>query len=107
MAAPLMSGIVLHMSSPKRQKVLSPDELRGFRLMNARKALGLTQQQIADQLTVSRQTVVGWEKGAEIKEGRMDDVSRAYRASTGWIRYNAGDPPAALVGRSGLPLEAD
>lgn len=107
MTAPLMSGMDLHMSSPKRQKVLSPDELRGFRLMNARKALGLTQQQIADQLRVSRQTVVGWEKGAAIEEGRMDLVARAYRASKGWIRYNAGDPPPALVGRSGLPLETD
>jgi DNA-binding XRE family transcriptional regulator len=102
-----MSGIVLHMSSPKRQKSLSPDELRGFRLMNARKALGLTQQQVADKLGVSRQTVVGWEKGAEIDEGRMDDVSRAYRATRGWIRYNEGEGPRALVGRSGLPLESD
>ena len=75
--------------------------------MNARKALGLTQQQIADRLEVSRQTVVGWEKGAQIDESRMDDVSRAYRAAMGWIRYNEGDPPAALVGRSGLPLETD
>lgn len=107
MTTPLMSGIAGHMSSPKRQKVLTPDELRGFRLMNARKALGLTQRQIADQLGVSRQTVVGWEKGAEIEESRMDDVSRAYRASKGWIRYNAGDAPEALVGRSGLPLEFD
>lgn len=75
--------------------------------MIARKALGLTQQEIADQLEVSRQTVVGWEGGDQIRERRMDDVSRAYRASTGWIRYNAGDPPAALAGRSGLPLETD
>jgi DNA-binding XRE family transcriptional regulator len=75
--------------------------------MNARRALGLTQQEIADQLGVSRQTVVGWEKGAQIMEKRLDDVSRAYRASTEWIRYNAGEPPAALVGRSGLPLEHD
>lgn len=75
--------------------------------MNARKALRLTQQQIADQIGVSRQTVVGWEKGAEIDEANIDDVSRAYRASRGWIRYNEGDPPSALVGRSGLPLETD
>ena len=75
--------------------------------MNARKALDLTQQQIADRVGVSRQTVVGWEKGAEIREMRMDDVSRAYRASTGWIRYNAGDPPVALAARSGLPMEND
>lgn len=107
MTAPLMSGTALRMSSPKRQKVLSPEELRGFRLMNARKALGLTQQQIADRLGVSRQTVVGWESGREIDEARMDDVSRAYRASKGWIRYNEGDPPKALTGVSGLPLERD
>lgn len=107
MPTPLMSGSARLMSSPKRQKVLTPDELRGFRLMNARRALGLTQKEIADQLGVSRQTVVGWEKGAAIEEYRMDGVSRAYQASKGWIRYNAGDPPAALVGRSGLPLETD
>lgn len=75
--------------------------------MNARKALGLTQQQIADKLGVSRQTVVGWEKGDEINEARMDGVSRAYKASRGWIRYEEGDPPAALVGESGLPIEHD
>lgn len=75
--------------------------------MNARKALRLTQQQIATKLGVSRQAVIEWEKGGEIEESRMDDVARAYKASRGWIRYDEGEPPAALVGRSGLPLEND
>ena len=102
-----MSGMGLHMSRVKLQKILSAGELRGFRLMNARRALGLTQQQIADQVGVTRQSVIEWEKGGEIEESRMEAVSRAYRATRGWIRYEEGDPPAALTGRSGLPLETD
>lgn len=95
------------MSSPKRKNLLSAAELRGLRLLSARKLLRLSQQEMADKLGVTRQTIVGWEKGAEIDETRMNDVSRAYQASKGWIRYAEGDPPAGLVGRSGLPLEIE
>jgi transcriptional regulator with XRE-family HTH domain len=89
-----MSGIALRMSSPKRQKSLSAAELRGVRLKFARNLLGLSQAEVAARLGVSRQTVSGWENGAEIEEERMDDVSRVVGASRGWIRYAEGPPPA-------------
>lgn len=97
MTASLMSGTALHMSTPKRQKSLSPDELRGARLAAARRLTGLTQLQMADKLGVSRTTVTGWEGGSAIDEARMDDVSVAYRASKGWIRYAEGKPPEGLA----------
>lgn len=97
MTAPSMSGTVLHMSSPKRQKSLSAAELRGARLKSARNVLGLDQADMAKQLGVSRQTISGWENGAEIEEERMGDVSRAYAASKGWIRYGEGQPPEGLA----------
>lgn len=96
MTAPLMSGIVLHMSSPKRQISLSAAQLRGIRLKAARLLQGLSQDEIAKKLGVTRQTISGWENGAELEEERMDAVSKVYGASKGWIRYREGEPPAGL-----------
>lgn len=92
-----MSGIALHMSSPKRQKSLSAAQLRGIRLVAARKARGKGQQEIASELDVSRQTVSGWENGAEIEESRMEGVSRSYGATKSWIRYGEGAAPEGLT----------
>lgn len=102
MTAPLMSGIALHMSSPKRQKSSDVDEVRGARLVYARRLTKLSQKQIADAVGVARQSVIEWEKGGAIEEWRMDAVAAAYNASRGWIRYGEGDPPP---GGSGLPLD--
>lgn len=71
--------------------------------MAARRLTGLTQQEMADKLNVSRTTVTGWENGAEIEEGRMNDVSRAYGASRGWIRYAEGKPPEGLASFEATP----
>lgn len=97
-----MSGIGLRMSSPKRQKSISPAEARGVRLKSARLLLGLDQAEMAKRLGVSRQTVSGWENGAQIEEDRMEAVAHAYNAAKGWIRYGEGNPPGAL--RSAIPI---
>jgi transcriptional regulator with XRE-family HTH domain len=91
-----MSGSAIHMSSPKRQISLSAAQLRGIRLKAARLLQGLSQEELAKKLGVTRQTVSGWENGAEIEEERMDAVSKAYAASKGWLRYREGEPPAGL-----------
>jgi transcriptional regulator with XRE-family HTH domain len=36
-----------------------------------RKAQGMTQQRLAEQLGVSRRTVINWEAGGQINHGRM------------------------------------
>jgi transcriptional regulator with XRE-family HTH domain len=92
-----MSGNALHMSSPQRQKSLSEAKTRGVRLQVARKFAGLDQRQAAKKLGVSRQTVSGWENGAEIEEENLAAAATLYGASRGWIRYGEGDAPRGLL----------
>jgi antitoxin CcdA len=45
-------------------------------LKDARRRLGLTQQQVADELGVSRQAVTHWERGKPIDPDRLPRLSR-------------------------------
>lgn len=53
--------------------------VRGERLAKAREARGLTQEEVAKLLDVSKGTVGGWESGAhDIRTKRLPDVARVY-----------------------------
>lgn len=94
-----MSGIALHMSSPSLQKVTDEARARGARLAAARDLRGLDQAELAKKLKVSRQTISGWENGAEISEKWMVAIARVLKANRGWLRYGEGQPPEGLVAR--------
>lgn len=51
--------------------------MTGQRLQEARESAGLTQQQVADHLGVTRQTVVTWEGKAEVKRSKADRFLQA------------------------------
>ena len=52
----------------------------GARLQDARKAANLTQQQVADELTVARTTIVAIEKGERrIAAGELISLAQLYR----------------------------
>lgn len=85
------------MSRVTLKKSLDEAGARGIRLKSARLLMDLSQDEAAKRLGVSRQTVSGWENGAEIEEDRMAAVSRVYGARRGWLRYGEGDPPHGIV----------
>lgn len=96
-----MSPSALHMSRARLQKSLSDPKARGIRFRTARDLRGLSQEAAAKLLDVSRQTVSGWENGAEIEEENLAGASTLYRASRGWLRYGEGEPPAGLMEPAG------
>lgn len=68
----------------------------GKRVKDARTSLGLTQQQLADRVGVSRGAVSLWESGEirEIGAEHLMELARALRTSAEWLMYNGDKPPA-------------
>ena len=69
------------------------------RLKELRKALGLTQQQVADELHLSRGTIGGYEQGHRIPPSDVLVIlARLYRTTTDYLLGAADDPgrPPAL-----------
>jgi len=71
---------------------------RGVRLKAARELKGLSQEQAALELGVSRVSVSGWENGAPISEDRISGIAQLYGVGRAWIRYGEGVAPEGLAG---------
>ena len=58
----------------------------GHRLKAAREAKGLTQQQVAERLSVNRQTVSNWEnEGQSISQDHVINLARIYTCSLDYL----------------------
>ncbi len=104
-AAPLLDtrgnrvGVVIaalkaHPDEGTRRK---PDESRtsaeiGHRIAQARKEAGLTQQELADRLLVTRRSVQGYESGAVVPYRRLTALAEALGRSAAW--FLSGEPEA-------------
>jgi putative zinc finger/helix-turn-helix YgiT family protein len=66
-------------------RLLSPEQIRGNR-----KALALSQRELAERLGIAEETISRWETGALIQSRAMDNLLRIYFANA--------DVRAALVG---------
>lgn len=62
------------------------------RIKEVRKTLGLTQQAMADQLCLKRNTVGAYEIGAVIPSDRtISDICRIYNVDEVWLRTGVGE----------------
>lgn len=58
----------------------------GQRIAQKRKELGLTQEQLGEQLGVSRQAIYKWESDAALPEvEKLVALSRLFRVPVGWL----------------------
>jgi transcriptional regulator with XRE-family HTH domain len=57
----------------------------GWRVRERRKALGLSQEALARQLVVSKNTVARWESGAQPRGVRLSRLASALRVSADWL----------------------
>lgn len=64
-----------------------PDESVGSRLRDARRAVGLTQQKVADKLDVSRRAVSEWETNVRQPYSALPGLSALYGVSTSFLLY--------------------
>lgn len=78
--------------------MVTDEAARGVRLRASRLLIGLSQEEAAKELKVSRTTVSGWENGAAIDEENLEAAAKLYGVSRGWLRYGEGELPAGLTG---------
>lgn len=64
------------------------------RLIDLRKKRGLSQQEFAEKLNVTRQTVSKWESGATLPNGeRLIQLSKLYGVTVEYLMNGTGEPP--------------
>jgi len=68
----------------KTQESRSPTEI-GRRIAQARKEAGLTQQELADRLHVTRRSVQGYESGSVVPYKRLHTLADALGRPAGWF----------------------
>lgn len=74
----------------------STQEQVGIRLRDARKAAGLTQQQVAEEFNITRQAISGWECGKhEPTLTQFRQLGLLYVASADWMLYGMRMVPAS------------
>jgi PAS domain S-box-containing protein len=104
-AAPLLDaggnrvGVVIAAlkAHPEEGARRRPDQSRtsaeiGNRIAQARKEAGLTQQELAERLLVTRRSVQGYESGAVVPYRRLNTLAEALGRSAAW--FLSGDPEA-------------
>lgn len=75
----------------------------GKRLQQARTSAGLTQEQVADALAVTRQTVSNWENGKTVPDvGSIVDISSLYHISLDDLLKARNPLPAVAESRNHL-----
>lgn len=83
----------------------------GERLTELRSKLGLSQEQMADELGVKRSTYAKWEKDTNKPTRKLKDIAAYFHVTTDYIlgRTDVGDqPPAAPASTPPLsPQEQD
>jgi PAS domain S-box-containing protein len=70
----------------------------GLRLARARREAGLTQQELADRLKVTRRSVQGYEAGAVVPYRRLRAIAELLDRPAQW--FLTGDEPEAVAGES-------
>lgn len=62
------------------------------RIKELRKALGLTQQEFADRISVSRNSIASYETGARVPLGTVAAlICREYNVNETWLRTGEGE----------------
>lgn len=70
-------------------------ETLGSRIRAARRAAGLTQQQVADHFDIKRVNVTQWEGDTTRPDGyRLPDLARLLQVSEPWLREGTGEGPS-------------
>ena len=65
----------------------SKDIRRGERLKEAREALTLTQQDVAERIGTTNVSVSNWENGANVSEDFLKKLADLFGVSRAWLRY--------------------
>ena len=66
----------------------------GTNLSNARRAKGMSQEELAERLNVSRQTIYKWETGATYPDiDKLGDIARCLGVSAAYLLGEGGDAP--------------
>lgn len=68
------------------------------RLRKRRSELGWSQEQLARETRVSKNTVARWEKGATPAADLLGRLARALGVSTDWLLTGAGPSPLPATG---------
>ena len=68
----------------------------GTNLSNARRAKGMSQEELAERLDVSRQTIYKWETGATYPDiDKLGDIARCLDVSAAYLLGEGGEAPEA------------
>ncbi|MEO1110501.1 MAG: helix-turn-helix domain-containing protein [Pseudomonadota bacterium] len=67
----------------------------GDRIRHIRKALGLTQSEFANRISLSRGAVGNWEQDKGITQKNLQQISSVFGCSLDWLLTGKGDPFAA------------
>lgn len=79
----------------------------GARIAQKRKALGLSQEALGDQLGVSRQAIYKWESDSALPEiDKLIALSRLFGVSVGWLLGVEAPPPEDAGDTQGTAPEA-
>lgn len=79
----------------------------GARIAQKRKALGLSQEALGDQLGVSRQAIYKWESDSALPEiDKLIALSRLFGVSVGWLLGVEAPPPEDAGDTQGAAPEA-
>ena len=66
----------------------------GTNLSNARRAKGMSQEELAERLDVSRQTIYKWETGATYPDiDKLGDIARCLDVSAAYLLGEGGEAP--------------
>jgi transcriptional regulator with XRE-family HTH domain len=66
------------------------------RLREARRGVGLTQQQVADKLGASRRAVSEWELGQRRPHSKLPELAKLYGVSTSYLLEGVESAPVEL-----------
>jgi transcriptional regulator with XRE-family HTH domain len=90
----------------KESAVRQADETIGRRIAQARREAGMTQDQLAEALGVTKRSVQGYEAGKVIPYRYLDGLTQATGKSREWLLRGDSDEPVSALGEVGERLVA-
>ena len=98
----------LTLESRQKRQLRKKERIPGLadRMRRARIAASLTQEQLADALTVNRRTVYTWESGrSEPTVARLEEIANILGESFSWFMHGEGDDRTDRINKLRLRIE--
>ncbi|WP_299482005.1 helix-turn-helix domain-containing protein [uncultured Roseibium sp.] len=83
---------IISSTSFKKRGMMSGMDTTGDRIRHIRKALGLTQAEFADRISLSRGAVGNWEQDKGITQKNLQQIANVFGCSLDWLLSGKGDP---------------